>query len=158
MSVDGTEFATDAELIREFPYFEQPAPVGMALGDRDQWREWAECEFNEAVWGCYLTLGHIYYTAFLIEVAIEIRKVGAGTPPGGTDPNQPDVVGAVTSVKQGPVSVNYTAPSAAKNPSDDFLKTKKSGQMYLHLRDGLGAVPLVLDDIGCDPLIFGGIG
>ena len=158
MSDDGTEFATDTELIREYPYFEQPEPVGIPPADRVRYLGWAECEFNEAVWGCYLTLGHVHYTAFLIEVAIEIRKVGAGTPPGGTDPNQPDVVGAVTSVKQGPVSVNYAAPSAASNPSDDFLKTKKSGLMYLHLRDGLGPVPLVLDDIGCDPLIFGGLG
>ncbi len=141
----GNVLATDAEIILLYPSLDLTPPDGLVVGTRDLLRECAECEFNTCVWGCHLKMGHLHYSAFLMEVAVDNQRAAA-TPTGA-----PQVVGPLASVKEGPQSVSFHALAALTDPSDSFLQTKRSGQQYILLRDGLGPVPLVLASGGCNP-------
>ena len=141
--MSGAELATDADIILLYPSLDLAPPDGLVIGTRDLIRECAECEFNECLWGCALKMGHIHYSAFLMQVAVDEQRAAAS--PSGA----PEVVSALASVAEGPQSVSFQAPGAVTDPSDAWLQTKRSGQQYMHLRNGLGPVPLVLDNIGC---------
>ena len=140
----GNEFATDDEIILLYPHLSIPPPEGLDIGTRDMIRECAECEFNECIWGCALKMGHLHYAAFLMEVNVDqARKFFSPSV-------APQATGPLASVTEGPQAVSYHAPQAMSDPSDQFLQTKRSGQQYLHLREGLGPVPVLLDNIGCE--------
>ena len=141
----GNVLATDADIVLLYPSLALAPPDGLAVVTRDLLRECAECEFNTCVWGCHLRMGHLHYSAFLMEVAVDNQR--AATTPSGA----PQVVGALASVTEGPQSASFHAPAPLTDPADSFLQTKRSGQQYLLLRDGLGPVPLVLASGGCVP-------
>ncbi len=139
------EFATDVEIIGLYPSLAIPPPEGLSEPNRDLIRVCAESEFNECIWGDVLKMGHLHYSAFLMEVAVDQAR-------NFYSPSRaPQATGPLASVTEGPQAVSFHAPQAMTDPSDQFLQTKRSGQQYLHLREGLGPVPIALDNIGCEP-------
>lgn len=148
MAHDSARFATDADVTLWYSWIEiRPHPYGIpSLATREKIIDWAECEFNEAVWGCDLLQGHLHYSAFLMELMIEqqIRETS------DAKSVEPQKVGALASVSEGPQSVSFQSVGVTTNPSDALLMTKRSGQLYLHLRDNLGPVPVIAEQGGCD--------
>lgn len=143
--MSSNELATDLELIALYPSLALSPPDGLAPATRVLLLECAECEFNECLWGCALKMGHLHYSAFLCLVAVDEQRAAA-IPTGA-----PEVTGALASVTEGPQSVSFHAPGTMSDPTDAFLQTKRAGQQYLHLRDGLGPVPVLLNSGGCEP-------